>query len=79
MVAPYDFSKILKDRNKRLGLRAGFSDPITWIDTGNYALNKMISNDFHNGVPLGAVTVFAGETGCLPASAKVRIRLKLAG
>jgi RecA/RadA recombinase len=63
MVAPFDFTKILKDRNKRLGLRSGFSDPLTWIDTGNYALNKMISDDFYRGVPLGAVTVFAGEPG----------------
>jgi RecA/RadA recombinase len=63
MSAPFDFSKIRKDRNKRLGLRGGFSDPLTWIDTGNYALNKMISGDFNRGVPLGAVTVFAGESG----------------
>ena len=63
MVAPFDFSKIHKDRTKRLGLRAGFDDPITWIDTGNYALNKMISGQFDRGVPLGAVTVFAGEQG----------------
>jgi len=76
MPAPFDFSKIRKNRNKRLGLRAGFDDPITWIDTGNYALNKMISGHFDRGVPLGGVTVFAGEPACLPASAKVRIRLK---
>lgn len=62
MVEPFDFSKIRKQRNKRLGLRAGFDDPITWIDTGNYALNKMISGQFDRGIPLGAVTVFAGES-----------------
>ena len=65
-MAPFDFSKIRKDRSRRLGLRSGFKDPITWIDTGNYALNKMISGDFFRGIPLGAVTVFAGE----PASGK---------
>ena len=75
MVVPYDFSKIRKTRNKRLNLRAGFDDPLTWLDTGNYALNKMISGDFHRGVPLGAVTVFAGESGCLPASAHVTMQL----
>jgi RecA/RadA recombinase len=63
MVEPFDFTKILRDRNKKLGLRTGFNDPITWIDTGNYALNKMISGDFQRGIPLGAVTVFAGEQG----------------
>jgi hypothetical protein len=75
MVVPYDFSKIRKARNKRLNLRAGFDDPLTWLDTGNYALNKRISGDFQRGVPLGAVTVFAGESGCLPASAKVTIQI----
>lgn len=63
MAAPFDFTKLLRDRNKKLGLRTGFNDPITWIDTGNYALNKMISDDFYKGIPLGAVTVFAGEQG----------------
>ena len=33
------------------------------ISTGNYALNYLISGDFHKGVPLGKVTVFAGESG----------------
>ena len=65
-MAPFDFSKIRKDRSRRLGLRSGFTDPITWIDTGNFALNKMISGNFFRGIPLGAVTVFAGE----PASGK---------
>lgn len=76
MVAPFDFTKLRKERNKRLGLRSGFDDPITWINTGNYALNKMISGHFDRGVPLGAVTVFAGESGCLPAEAKVVARLR---
>ena len=35
----------------------------TWISTGNYTLNKLISNDFNKGVPLGKVTVLAGESG----------------
>ena len=77
MVAAFDFTKIRKDRNKRLNMRAGFDDPITWLDTGNYALNKMISGQFKLGVPLGAVTVFAGEFGCLPAKALVRIRIEM--
>jgi RecA/RadA recombinase len=63
MVEAFDFSRLRKQRQKETGLRGGFDDPITWIDTGNYAINKMISGDFHKGVPLGAVTVFAGEPG----------------
>jgi recombination protein RecA len=45
------------------GMSAGFNDPTDWISTGNYALNYLISGDFNKGVPLGKVTVFAGESG----------------
>ena len=45
------------------GMSAGFNDPTDWISTGNFALNYLISGDFHRGVPMGKVTVFAGESG----------------
>lgn len=45
------------------GMSAGFNDPKDWISTGNYALNYLISNDFDTGIPLGKVSVFAGESG----------------
>jgi RecA/RadA recombinase len=45
------------------GMSTGFNDPTDWISTGSYALNYLISGDFHKGVPLGKVTVFAGESG----------------
>jgi len=45
------------------GLSVGFNDPDTWISTGNYTLNKLISGDFNKGIPLGKVTVLAGESG----------------
>lgn len=77
MARPFDFSKLRKTLTKSIdGLSVGFNDPKTWISTGNYALNYLISGDFHKGVPLGKVTMFAGESGCLPASAKVTVRLK---
>jgi recombination protein RecA len=44
-------------------MSAGFNDPTDWISTGNFALNYLISGDFNRGVPLGKVTVFAGESG----------------
>ena len=44
-------------------MSTGFHDPSDWISTGNYALNYLISGDFFKGVPLGKVTVFAGESG----------------
>jgi len=63
-VKPFDLSKLRKDLTKSIdGISFGFNDPTDWIDTGNYALNYLISGDFYRGVPLGKVTVFAGESG----------------
>ena len=33
------------------------------VSTGNYALNYLLSGDFRKGIPLGKVSVFAGESG----------------
>jgi len=64
MVKPFDISKFRKDITKTIeGLSIGFTDPTDWISTGNYALNYLVSGDFHKGIPLGKVTVFAGESG----------------
>ena len=64
MAKPYDFSKLRKDLTKSIdGLSIGFNDPTDWISTGNHALNYLISGDFNKGIPLGKVTVFAGESG----------------
>ena len=64
MAKPFDISKFRKDITKSIeGLSIGFNDPTDWISTGNYALNYLISGDFNKGVPLGKVTVFAGESG----------------
>ncbi len=60
----FDLSKFRKTLTKSIdGLSVGFTDPTDWISTGNYALNYLISGDFHKGIPLGKVTVFAGESG----------------
>jgi RecA/RadA recombinase len=64
MAKPFDISKFRKDITKSIqGLSIGFNDPTDWIGTGNYALNYLISGDFNKGIPLGKVTVFAGESG----------------
>jgi len=64
MSKPFDVSRFRKEITKSIdGLSIGFNDPTDWISTGNYALNYLISGDFHRGVPLGKVTVFAGESG----------------
>jgi RecA/RadA recombinase len=64
MAKPFDVSKFRKDITKSIdGLSIGFNDPTDWISTGNFALNYLISGDFNKGIPLGKVTVFAGESG----------------
>ena len=64
MVKPFDITKFRKSITKSIdGLGIGFNDPTDWISTGNYALNYLISGDFNKGIPLGKVTVFAGESG----------------
>ena len=61
---PFDLTKFRKSLTKSIeGLGVGFNDPTDWISTGNYALNYLISSDFYRGIPLGKVTVFAGEAG----------------
>ena len=60
----FDVSKFRKNLTKSItGMSAGFNDPTDWISTGNYALNYLVSGDFNKGIPLGKVTVFAGESG----------------
>lgn len=64
MAKPFDVSKFRKSISKSIaGLSIGFNDPTDWVSTGNYALNYLISGDFNKGIPLGKVTVFAGESG----------------
>ena len=64
MGKPFDVSKFRKDITKSIeGLSIGFNDPTDWISTGNFALNYLISGDFNRGIPLGKITVFAGESG----------------
>ena len=64
MARPFDVSKFRRSITKAVpGLSTGFHDPDTWISTGNFTLNKLISGDFEKGIPLGKVTVLAGESG----------------
>ena len=63
MAGTFDVSKFRNRLTDKLGIPTGFNDPEIWLDTGNYALNRLISGDYNRGVPLGKVTMFAGETG----------------
>ena len=61
---PFDVSKFRKTITKAIdGIGFGFNDPTDWISTNNFALNYLISGEFNKGIPLGKVTVFAGESG----------------
>jgi recombination protein RecA len=64
MAKAFDISKFRKSLTKNItGISTGFNDPTMWISTGCYGLNYLISGDFFKGVPMGKVTVFAGESG----------------
>jgi len=64
MTKPFDITKFRKNITKSIqGLGLGFNDPTDWISTGNFALNYLISGDFNKGIPLGKVSVLAGESG----------------
>jgi recombination protein RecA len=64
MTRVFDATKFRKSITKSIqGLGLGFNDPTDWISTGNYALNYLISGDFNKGIPLGKVSVLAGESG----------------
>jgi recombination protein RecA len=64
MAKAFDVSKFRKGITKSIdGISIGFTDPTDWISTNNYALNYLISGDFNKGIPMGKVTVFAGESG----------------
>ena len=64
MIKAFDISKYRKHVTKNIqGISTGFRDPKVWLSTGNHALNYRISGDFNKGIPLGKVTMFAGESG----------------
>ena len=64
MTRPFDVAKFRKSVTKSItGISTGFNDPNIWVSTGSYGLNYLISGDFYKGIPMGKVTVFAGESG----------------
>ena len=61
---PLDMTKFKKSLAKTITNGSiGFHDPQTWVSTGSYALNHIISGDFNKGIPLGKVSIFAGDSG----------------
>lgn len=60
---PIDLSKFQKEIKKLDRASSGFVNPEYWVSTGSYALNYLISGDFHKGIPLGKVSMLSGESG----------------
>lgn len=55
-----EFKKKLST-HERIGTT--FADPLFWIDTGNWALNKIASNSFTGGIPQGRMVGVCGPSG----------------
>lgn len=54
--------KKITERTLKVG-SVGLADPVAWLNTGNYALNRHISGRWDRGIPLGKLTLLAGESG----------------
>lgn len=65
--------KYKKEISKLDNVSMDFSPPAHWYTTGNFAVNKILSGSFYNGIPQSRVTIFAGPSGCLPGDEKVSI------
>lgn len=58
------FLKDFKNQLKKVeSINVGLMKPQSWLSTGNYALNRALSGDFHKGIPLGRITLWAGPSG----------------
>jgi len=51
--------------------------PSGYIDTGCYAVNRIISGNIYNGIPEGRITTFFGESGCVPVDRTVKVLVKI--
>ncbi len=60
---PFNIDKFKRSVTKSTGITSGYHDPKTWISTGNFAVNKLISSSYFRGIPLSKVSVLAGESG----------------
>ena len=54
-------SQVLK-RLKNAGLLSDQPLDLGFVSTGSYALNKIISGNYHEGIPIGMITQFHGES-----------------
>ncbi len=61
-----DISKLLKDFRKGAGSTSAKDSTIMkvdeFLDTGSYAINRVITGDIHKGIPRGRITDIYGES-----------------
>ena len=58
------FLKTFKKEIAKLeNVSTDFRPPSHWYNTGNFAVNKILSGSFYNGVPQSRVTILAGPSG----------------
>ena len=50
------------ERLQKVGLLSDQTLDLGNVPTGTYALNKIISGDYHTGIPIGMITQFHGES-----------------
>jgi recombination protein RecA len=59
--------KFINDLTKRVekldNVTTDFSPPSIWYNTGNLALNKIMSGSFTRGIPQGRISILAGPSG----------------
>lgn len=55
-------TKFKKELAKLENVSTEFRPPSHWYNTGNYAVNKILSGDFYKGIPQGRVTILAGPS-----------------
>lgn len=56
-------SKYKKEVEKLENVSLDFRPPSHWYTVGNFAVNKILSGSFYNGIPQSRVTIFAGPSG----------------
>ena len=60
-------TQVIKDIKKSTGaetlLDSTYAEVKEFLDTGSYALNRVLTGDIHKGVPVGRITTLFGQSG----------------
>ena len=56
------FKKLRKNQNFYGIDESPYSKPTGYLDTGSYAINRVLTGDIHKGIPMGRITTIYGES-----------------